>query len=189
MSHHPRRRIRRLAVAAALLGIGPLMMVVATPAAGAPQLQPITAQTPPSTVTPPTTQPLRGGAPASSSGLAPGGGPAASTTLSLGPLQPPADPGLFDIPGRIRKAIDQWFQGMVAAAVSPAMDLLGRTLLATPSVATGDRARELWRLSLGLADSAYVLLVTIAGVVLLAHESLQVQYTVKQMERVVKCAR
>src|SRR6266545_3963210 len=70
---------------------------------------------------------------------------------------------------------------MVASAVSPAMDLLGRTLLATPSAATGDRARELWRLSLGLADGAYVLLVTIAGVVLLTHESLQVHYTVKQI--------
>jgi flagellar biosynthesis protein FlhB len=35
--------------------------------------------------------------------------------------------------------------------------------------------------SLGLADGAYVLLVTIGGVVLLAHESLQVQYSVKEI--------
>jgi hypothetical protein len=95
--------------------------------------------------------------------------------------QPPAAPGLFDVPGRIRKAIDDWFQGLVASAVNPALDLLSRTLLATLSVATGSRARELWLVSLGLADAAYVLLVTIGGVVLLAHESLQTQYSVKEV--------
>lgn len=70
---------------------------------------------------------------------------------------------------------------MVASAVNPALDLLSRTLLATPSLATGSRARELWLVSLGLADAAYVLLVTIGGVVLLAHESLQTQYSVKEV--------
>src|SRR6266511_3735174 len=112
--------------------------------------------------------------------------PAEATTTStmagatVGP-QPPAAPGLFDVPGRIRKAIDDWFQGLVASAVNPALDLLGHTLLATPRLATGGRARELWLVSLGLADGAYVLLVTIGGVVLLAHESLQVQYSVKEI--------
>ncbi|HZD68336.1 MAG TPA: hypothetical protein VFA45_05295 [Actinomycetes bacterium] len=168
MRHH---RIRRGAAVAVLLGTG-LLVALTTPATGAPQRQPsVAAQVPPSTIAPPTTLPA---------GRV-NGRSTTSTTLGTVPVQPPAAPSLFDIPGRIRKAIDDWFQGVVASAVSPAMDLLGRTLLATPGVATGERARELWRISLGLADGAYVLLVTIAGVVLLAHESLQVQYTVKEI--------
>ncbi len=155
------------------------------PAAGAPQPQPATLRSASSPTAgavppPPATMPPQAGDPSTTT---PPTGPATTprTTLGLVPVQPPADPGLLDIPGRVRKAIDDWFQGLVAAAVSPALDLLGRTLLATPAVATGPRARELWQVSLGLADGAYVLLVTIAGVVLLAHESLQVHYTVKEI--------
>src|SRR6266540_3530693 len=168
-----RCRLRRLAGMAVGLGMG--LLVVAVPAVAAPAPGPgqhrMAMQAPPSTVPPSvqtTTVPL--GATTTST--------AAGATVQP---QPPAAPGLFDVPGRIRKAIDDWFQGLVASAVNPALDLLGHTLLATPRLATGGRARELWLVSLGLADGAYVLLVTIGGVVLLAHESLQVQYSVKEI--------
>ncbi len=174
----PRCGRRLAAVVTVVLGIA--VLVMATPASGAPRLQPAAPQPPGSTMTPPTTLLAGGGTAAPNVSIA-GGAPATSTTLGLVPAQPTADPGLFDIPGRIREAIDDWFQNLVAGAVGPAMDLLGRTLLATPTAVTGPRARELWQVSLGLADGAYVLLVTIAGVILLAHESLQVQYTVKEM--------
>ncbi len=171
-----RRRVHRFAGAAVLLGAG--LPAVAVPAVGAPvpdaSRPVIVAQVPPPTPPAPgeattTTLPLPGA-------------PTTSTVPSV-PVrpQPPAAPGLFDVPGWIRKAIDVWFQGLVASAVNPALDLLGRTLLATPRLATGSRAGELWLVSLGLADAAYVLLVTIGGVVLLAHESLQVQYSVKEI--------
>ena len=157
------------------VGLGMGLLVVAVPAVAAPATGPgqhrMAMQAPPSTVPPSvqtTTVPL--GATTTST--------AAGATVQP---QPPAAPGLFDVPGRIRKAIDDWFQGLVASAVNPALDLLGHTLLATPRLATGGRARELWLASLGLADGAYVLLVTIGGVVLLAHESLQVQYSVKEI--------
>ena len=161
-----RRRGRLGRLAGMVLGLGVGLLVVAVPSIAAPAPSParhrMAAQAPPSTVP-----------------------PGATTTSTVAgamvQLQPPAAPGLFDVPGRIRTAIDDWFQGLVASAVNPALDLLGRTLLATPRLATGSRARELWLVSLGLADGAYVLLVTIGGVVLLAHESLQVQYSVKEI--------
>src|SRR6266540_3442352 len=168
-----RCRLRRLAGMAVGLGMG--LLVVAVPAVAAPAPGPgqhrMAMQAPPSTVPPSvqtTTVPL---------------GATTTSTVEGATVQPqpPAAPGLFDVPGRIRKAIDGWFQGLVASAVNPALDLLGHTLLATPRLATGGRARELWLVSLGLADGAYVLLVTIGGVVLLAHESLQVQYSVKEI--------
>ncbi len=183
------RRVRRLAAAAVLLGAG---LLAAAPATGTPLSQPVTisragaasaaAVPAPSTAAPPaTTLPLSPGATSATAPPGSTGGGLTTSTLGVVPAQPPADPGLFDIPGRIREAVDEWFQGLVASAVSPALDLLGRTLLATPGVATGPRARELWQVSLGLADGAYVLLVTIAGVVLLTHESLQTQYWVKEI--------
>jgi hypothetical protein len=171
---HP-SRVRHLAI---LLAAG-AVLALAMPAAGAaPSRAGLAApQMPGAGAAPATTLPPD--ATSTSTTTTQNGAPS-TTAPGLVP-RPPAAPGLFDIPGRIRKAIDDWFQGVVAAAVSPALDLLGRTLLATPAVATGPRAHELWRLSLGLADGAYVLLVTIAGVVLLAHESLQVHYTVKEI--------
>jgi len=161
---------------ALLLGAG--LLVVPMPAIGAPapgrNQHGMVTQAPAATVPPPSQ--------ATTTIPSPRGVTTTSTAASV-PLQPqpPMAPGLFDVPGRIRKAIDDWFQGLVASAVNPALDLLGRTLLATPRLATGGRARELWLVSLGLADGAYVLLVTIGGVVLLAHESLQVQYSVKEI--------
>ncbi len=171
-----RQSVRRLAGMALLLGAG--LLVVPMPAIGAPapgrNQHGMVTQAPAATVPPPSQ--------ATTTIPSPRGVTTTSTAASV-PLQPqpPMAPGLFDVPGRIRKAIDDWFQGLVASAVNPALDLLGRTLLATPRLATGGRARELWLVSLGLADGAYVLLVTIGGVVLLAHESLQVQYSVKEI--------
>ena len=168
-------RVRRFAGATLGLVVG--LLVIAVPAIAAPAPSPgqhrVAAQVVPSTV------PSSGQA--TTTTLPPGAPP--MSTVPGGTVQPqsPAAPGLFDVPGRIRKMVDDWFQGLVASAVDPALDLLGHTLLATPTLATGGRARELWLVSLGLADGAYVLLVTIGGVVLLAHESLQVQYSVKQI--------
>ena len=174
---HPNSVRRPAAMVAVLLAAG--MLVLAAPAVGAPGSRAgIAAQQAPGAGAAPSTTLPPGGTTRTTTV---GGSAPSTTTPGLVPAQPPATPGLFDIPGRVRKAIDDWFQGVVAAAVSPALDLLGRTLLATPAVATGPRARELWRLSLGLADGAYVLLVTLAGVVLLAHESLQVHYGVKEI--------
>ncbi len=178
---HP-NRLRRLATLVAILLAAGGLLALATPVAGAaPSRAGIAAQEPPGAgAAPATTLPPGVSAATSTSTTTTTGGTPPTTAPGLVP-HPPVTPGLFDIPGRIRKAIDDWFQSMVSAAVSPALDLLGRSLLATPAVATGPRAHELWQLSLGLADGAYVLLVTIAGVVLLAHESLQVHYGVKEI--------
>ena len=159
------------------LGLGVGLLVIAVPAIAAPAPSPgqhrLAAQVAPSTV-PPSVQ-------ATTTTVPPGGTTTSTASGTAVVPQPPVAPGLFDVPGRIRRAVDEWFQGLVASAVNPALDLLGRTLLKTPTLATAGRARELWLVSLGLADGAYVLLVTIGGVVLLAHESLQVQYSVKQI--------
>ena len=154
------RRLPRLAIAG-LLVVGGLWL--AGPAAAQPpaDTQPV----------PPTTTPMPGPAP-----IPPATAPAAPVP------SPPGQPGLFDVAGRIREAINGWFRDLVASALNPTLDLVGRSVLATPDLtAPGGRVRELWRTSAALANTAYVLLVVAGGLLLMAHESLQTRYTVKDV--------
>ncbi|MEX2555561.1 MAG: conjugal transfer protein TrbL family protein [Actinomycetota bacterium] len=95
--------------------------------------------------------------------------PASSPTPTVSPnpspspdLQPPSKPPFWDIIGRVRYAISQWFADLVTAALRPVFDLLGRTVFATPMLPDNARVGELWRFSLGIAD-AMLLLFVLAG--------------------------
>ena len=84
--------------------------------------------------------------------------------------------------GRIRQAVNGWLRDLVASAIDPAVDLAARSVLATPDLAApGGRVRELWGMSVGLANTGYVLLVCAGGVVLMTSETLQVRYTIKDV--------
>jgi hypothetical protein len=113
----------------------------------------------------------------------PRGAPAPPTTAPSGsgvPFPPLPAPGVFDLAGRLRAAVNGWLRELVASAITPAVDLAARSVLATPNpAAPGGRVRELWSLSVGLANAGYVLLVCAAGVVLMTNETLQARYTVK----------
>jgi len=92
-----------------------------------------------------------------------------------------AQPGLFDISGHVEAAIDNWFRDLVTSALSPVLDLLGHSVLATPNVADQGRVREIWALSLGIANAAYVLLVLAGGAIVMGHETLQTRYSAKEI--------
>jgi hypothetical protein len=150
-----------------------VVWAVASPAAAQPT--PTTTTPPPSTTTPPasatTTRPVQ----------------PVPTTTGLGPVvpfppPPPPPPSVFDVAGRLRQAVNRWLRDLVAAAIDPAVDLAARSVLATPDLAAPDgRVRELWGLSVGLANTGYVLLVTTGGVLLLTNETLQARYTIKEV--------
>ena len=110
-------------------------------------------------------------------------GPVPPPTVTPGPILPPTPaPGLFDVAGRVREAINSWFRELVARAITPAVDLAARSVLATPDLTDANgRVRELWQLSLGLANTGYVLLITAGGVLLMTNETLQARYTVKDV--------
>jgi hypothetical protein len=106
------------------------------------------------------------------------------TTVPPGPAVPPPapQPGLFDVAGRVREAINSWFRELVARAIGPAVDLAARSVLATPELTAADgRVRELWQRSQALANAGYVLLVCAGGVLLMTNETLQARYTVKEV--------
>jgi len=88
--------------------------------------------------------------------LTPTPAPSASPTPGL---EEPSKPPFWDVIGRVRYAISQWFSDLVTAALRPVFDLLGRTVFATPMLPDNARVGELWRFSLGIADAALLLFV------------------------------
>lgn len=81
----------------------------------------------------------------------------------------------------ITSALNSFFGGLVDAALNPLLDLLGRTLLTTPSPSSLPRLGELWDSSWQIAVACYGLLVAAAGVVLMAHGTVQNRYSVKEL--------
>ncbi len=91
-------------------------------------------------------------------------------------------PGFPDIAARIRDAVNGWFRDLVAGSLGPLLDMVARTILATPDLtAAQSRVRELWWVAAGIANTCFVLLVTAGGVLVMTHETLQISYGVKEI--------
>jgi hypothetical protein len=73
-----------------------------------------------------------------------------------------------------KQAVNGWFADLVTGAAKPIFHLLSQTVLGTPPVESGDmaRARDLWGVSQTIANTCYVLLITVGGVLLMAGHSL-----------------
>jgi hypothetical protein len=104
------------------------------------------------------------------SGTAPGG------QVDVGKESKPA---WWDVPGRVRYGIDSWFRGLVTDALNPMLDLVGKTVLATPQAAGQDEVRQIWLISLGIADGLLVLFLLAAGALLMTNETLHSRYALK----------
>lgn len=110
-------------------------------------------------------------------------GPVVPTTTAT-PTSPDDggdNPGFFDVAGRVRKAINDWFYDLVSSALSPMLDLLGRSVLASPDLAGPGRTRELWGSSLAIADATFVIFVLVGGVIVMGHETVQSRYALKDI--------
>jgi hypothetical protein len=105
-----------------------------------------------------------------------------STVTSNPPAPPSPAPGLFDVTGRLRQAVNNWVRELVARAITPAVDLAARSVLATPDLTVPrGRVRELWQRSQALANAGYVLVICAGGVLLMTNETFQARYTVKDV--------
>ncbi len=120
------------------------------------------------------------------------GAPRSSAPASTAPASPTPQPtgdsssdsggGISGwIAGSIVDAINSFFKGVVADALNPLLTLLGRTLLTTPTPDQLPRISELWNTSWDIVLASYALLITIAGVVVMAHETVQTRYSIKQL--------
>ncbi len=188
MSRRHRSGIARLPAAAALLA-SLLLAPGVTVAAPQPRQAPPGTGPPPASTTLP--RPPGGGVQVGPPPSPPSTAPATTTTTPAtttpgsepgsGAGAGPGSPGIFDIAGRIRQAINDWFRDLVASALTPTLQLLGQSVLATPDMTGPGRVRDLWMVSAGLANALFVLLVLAGGVLVMAHETLQTRTSIKEI--------
>jgi hypothetical protein len=202
----PRRARRRSVVLgmilAGILALPTAAQAIAAPLAAAPIRTAPASQPVPSPGTSPAPGPVPSPTPGPSpnptpgpgngSGPGPGSGGSGSSKGGGGgnlpapqPMpSPPAPsssgPSWWDIPGQVEHAIDQWFGDLVKAALTPIMNLIGKTVLSNPDT-TGGRTGQLWTAALVIANTCYVLFAVIGGVIVMTHETVQTRYALGQI--------
>ncbi|WP_067790818.1 hypothetical protein [Nocardia amikacinitolerans] len=81
----------------------------------------------------------------------------------------------------MENAIDGFFQRIVESALNPLLELLSETLLTTPEPGQIPEIGALWNQSWQIVTALYVLVVMAAGVLLMARETLQTQYSIREL--------
>lgn len=110
-----------------------------------------------------------------------------TTTTTSPPLAPveaigeESSPGMFDVSGRVQKAMNDWFSSLVSSAIAPALQLLGRVLLSAPDLTDQAEVRAVWMISLGVADALMVVFALVGGIVVMSHETVQTRYRLKEI--------
>jgi hypothetical protein len=89
--------------------------------------------------------------------------------------------GLFDVACKVKEAINGFFRGLVTSALNPVFRFLARSILASPRVDQMPRVHSLWTTSVWIANTSFVLLVVIGGMLIMGHQTLQTSYTVKDI--------
>lgn len=89
--------------------------------------------------------------------------------------------GISDVGACITEAINGMFRGIVEAALSPILDLIGHTALSTPTIGDLPGIGELWNSSWEIVVAAYALLILVGGIVVMGHETVQTRYSIKEI--------
>jgi hypothetical protein len=92
-----------------------------------------------------------------------------------------ADCGITNIGGCVTNAINAFFRGIVTDALNPLLELLSGTLLTTPAPESLPRLGELWTTSWQIVLACYAMVVLLAGVLVMAYESVQTRYSIKEL--------
>jgi len=95
----------------------------------------------------------------------------------------------WDWPGRIKDAIfgsigdaiNDWFKGIVQAALGPVFDLFARTVFSTPDLGSQPRLLSLWRVSLGIADAALIMFAVVGAAIVMTDGGVGARLTAKEV--------
>ncbi|MBO2454358.1 hypothetical protein J4573_45235 [Actinomadura barringtoniae] len=91
--------------------------------------------------------------------------------------------GFGDVACYAKQAINGWFADLIASAKKPILDFVARSLMGTPEISSTSmqRVREMWGVTRTIANTCFVLLVTVAGVLLMAGQSLPGQMSARDL--------
>jgi hypothetical protein len=110
-----------------------------------------------------------------------------STAPPAGPTTVGGDsashPAFWDLPGQVRNAINNWFKSLVLDALTPTLDLVGKTVLSTPQLTGNPQIAGLWQISLIAADGLLVLFLLVGAGLAMSYDSLQTNYALKDLIR------
>jgi hypothetical protein len=107
--------------------------------------------------------------------------PAATPTPPPGTGNSEDSPGLFDVSGHVRQAIDDWFRNLVQSALDPVLTFLGKTILSTPDVADEYRVHETWSVMAGIANGVLILFMLAGAAIIMTRHTVHVRYGVKDV--------
>ncbi len=139
--------------------------------------------TPPTTTTPPpTTTPRRWVTPPSTT-APPTNAPGTTTTpgSGSGSGSGSAECGVTNINGCVENAVDGFFRRIVETSLNPLLELLSKTLLTTPEPGQIPEIGALWNQSWQIVLALYVLVVMAAGVLLMMRETIQTQWSIREL--------
>ncbi|WP_123678055.1 hypothetical protein [Couchioplanes caeruleus] len=88
---------------------------------------------------------------------------------------------MFDIPGQIRKAINEFLLWMAKTGLKPVMETLGSTALSTPDLTGSEHVKAIWTTSLVTANAIYVLFIVAGGFIVASRETLQSRHGLKEI--------
>ena len=99
---------------------------------------------------------------------------------------PPARPaaaecGILNPSACVGEGIAGFLHLLVGESLNVLLSWVGSTLLSTPTLADLPRVGELWEQSRLVVVAVYSLVVMLAGVVLMGHESVQVRYSIREI--------
>jgi hypothetical protein len=89
-------------------------------------------------------------------------------------------PAWYDIPGQVQAAINGWLGNVAKAVLTPVLAMIGQGMLSTPNL-TGGRIEQIWDITVGMADTCFVLLVVVGGLLVMGYETVQTRWAAKQI--------
>ncbi len=97
------------------------------------------------------------------------------------PVEADQECGFTNIPGCVSGAIAAFFKGLVTPGLNELLGLLADSLLVTPRLDELPVMGEIWEQSRQIVLVTYSLVVTIAGLIVLAYQTMQTRASIKEI--------
>ncbi|GHH62399.1 hypothetical protein [Lentzea cavernae] len=105
------------------------------------------------------------------------------TSAVAAPTTPPAQPecGITDLSACVNEGFSSFIDLLVGESLNWLLQMLGSTLLSTPTLDQLPRIGEIWEQSRLFVVATYSLLVLLAGILVMGHQGVQTRYSIREI--------